>query len=79
MLQVKPIYHHQGIGKFVLSIVENLAKEKGFKKVVIHTTEDNHIAQKLYSSSSYLLMEIGPCTTADGQTRVGYTYQKVLI
>ena len=78
MLQVKPIYHHQGIGKFVLSIVENLAKEKGLKKVVIHTTEDNHIAQMLYSSSGYLLMEIGPCTTADGQTRVGYTYQKVL-
>lgn len=78
MLQVKPIYHHQGIGKFVLSTVESLAKEKGLKRVVIHTTEDNHIAQMLYSSSGYLLMEIGPCTTADGQKRVGYTYQKVI-
>ena len=78
MLQVKPIYHHQGIGKFVLSTVESLAKEKGHKRVVIHTTEDNHIAQMLYSSFGYLLMEIGPCTTADGQKRVGYTYQKEL-
>ncbi len=78
MLQVKPVYHHQGIGKFVLLTVEGLAKEKGLKSVVIHTTEDNHIAQMLYSSSGYLLMEIGPCTTADGQERVGYTYRKVL-
>ena len=78
MLQVKPVYHHQGIGKFVLSTVEGLAKEKGLKSVVIHTTEDNHIAQMLYSSSCYLLTEIGPCTTADGQERVGYTYRKVL-
>ena len=58
MLQVKPIYHHQGIGKFVLSIVESKAREKGFKSVAIHTTEDNHIAQMLYSSSGYLLIEI---------------------
>ena len=78
MLQVKPIYHHQGIGKFVLLTVESLAKEKGLKRVIIHTTEDNHIAQMLYSSSGYLLMEIGPCTTADGQKRVGYTYQKIV-
>lgn len=62
----------------VVPTVENLAKEKGLKRVVIHTTEDNHTAQMLYSSSGYLLMEIGPCTTADGQKRVGYTYQKVL-
>ncbi len=74
MLQVKPIYQHQGIGKFVLSTVESLAKEKGLKRVVIHTTEDNHIAQMLDSSSGYLLMEIGPCTTADDQKRVGYRY-----
>lgn len=79
MLQVKPIYHHQGIGKFILSSVERIALEKGLNKVIIHTTEDNHIAQTLYSSSGYLLIEIGPCTTADKQERVGYTYQKKLI
>lgn len=78
MLQVKPTYHHQGIGKYILLIVEGLAKEKGLKKVVIHTTEDNHIAQKLYAFSGYLLVEIGPCTTADGQKRTGHTYEKTL-
>lgn len=77
MVQVLPIHHHQGIGKFILRTVEHLAKERGYKGIVIHTTEDNHVAQMLYTSSGYLLVEIGPCTTADGQKRVGYTYQKM--
>lgn len=78
MLLVMPFYHHQGIGKFILSTVESLAKEKGLKRVVVRTTEDNRIAQELYLSFGYILTEIGPCTTADEQKRVGYTYLKLL-
>ena len=76
MLQVKPVYHRKGIGKYVLSVVEDIAKEKGYKKVGIHTTEDNIAARALYLSEGYEVTEIGPCTTADGKERVGYTFQK---
>lgn len=76
MLQVKPIYQHKGVGKYILSVVEVIAKENGYKRIGIHTTEDNTIARALYLSAGYAVTEIGPCTTADGKERVGYTFQK---
>ena len=76
MLQVKPLYQCKGIGKYILSVVEELAKEKGYQKIGIHTTEDNAEARTLYLSAGYTVTEIGPCTTADGVERVGYTFQK---
>lgn len=53
MLQVKPLYHRQGVGKYILSVVENIAKEKGIQRIGIHTTEDNIAARKLYLSAGY--------------------------
>ena len=76
MLQVKPIYHRKGVGRYILSVAESIAKEKGYKKIGIHTTEDNIAARTLYSSAGYAVTEIGPCTTADGIERVGYTFEK---
>lgn len=76
MLQVKPMYHRQGVGKYILSVAENIAKEKGIRRIGVHTTEDNVVARSLYVSAGYEVAEIGPCTTADGIERVGYTYQK---
>ena len=58
--------------------VAEYAKEKGFPKVIIHTTEDNLPAQALYRKAGYALIEVGPCTTADGAERVGYTFEKCL-
>ena len=78
MLQVKPSCHRRGVGKFILSVTEELAKEKGYSKVIIHTTEDNLPAQALYRKVGYTLTEVGPCTTADGAQRVGYTFEKRL-
>ncbi len=78
MLQVRPIYHRQGVGKYILSAVENLARDTGVKAVGIHTTEDNSAARSLYESAGYEVTEIGPCTTADGIDRVGYTYKKTI-
>ena len=76
MLQVRPIYQRQGVGKYILSVFENVAKEKSFKKVGIHTTEDNLAARALYQSAGYVLTEIGPCTTGDGKERIGCTFEK---
>lgn len=41
-------------------------------------TEDNLPAQALYRKAGYALIEVGPCTTADGKERVGYTFEKCL-
>lgn len=79
MLQVKPIYHRKGIGNYILSVVENMAKEKGVRKIGIHTTEDNIAARGLYLSAGYAVTEIGPCATADGIERVGYTFEKQIV
>lgn len=76
MLQVKPAYHRQGIGKYILSVVEELAEKEEVRKIGIHTTEDNLAARALYLSEGYELTEVGPCTTADGKERVGYTFEK---
>lgn len=76
MLQVKPAYHRQGIGRYILSVVEELAVNEGLRKVGIHTTEDNLAARALYLSEGYEVTEIGPCTTADGKERIGYTFEK---
>lgn len=78
MLQVTPAWQRKGIGRYVLSVVESIAAEKGFRKVGIHTTEDNLPARALYTSAGYLVTEIGPCTTADGVDRTGYTFLKEL-
>ncbi len=76
MLQVKPQYHRQGVGKYILTVVEEMAKKEGFRKIGIHTTEDNLAARALYQSAGYEVTEVGSCTTADGVVRVGYTFEK---
>ena len=76
MIHVKPIYHRQGIGKYILSVVEDMAREEGFEQVGIHVTEDNTVARRLYTALGYCVTEIGPCTTADAKERVGYTFKK---
>lgn len=76
MIQVNPIYQRQGIGKSILSFVENFAKENQIHKIGIHTTEDNIAARNLYASSGFTVYEIGKCITADGIERIGYTFIK---
>lgn len=78
MLEVAPEHQRKGVGKYVLSVAEKMAKEKGFSKIGVHTTEDNLPARALYLSAGYSVTEIGPCTTGDGADRVGYTFEKEL-
>lgn len=76
MLQVKPKYQRKGVGRYVLSVVEAMAKERSCAKIGIHTTEDNIPARALYTSAGFDVTQIGPCTTADGTERVGFTFEK---
>jgi len=78
MLQVKPAHQRKGIGRYILSVFARIAGEQGIRKLGIHTTEDNLAARMLYASAGYAVTEIGPCTTADGIERVGYTFEKEL-
>lgn len=78
MLQVAPAHQRKGIGRYVLSVLESLAREAGIRTLGIHTTQDNLAARSLYTGAGYTVTEIGPCTTADGVERVGYTFQKEL-
>ena len=79
MIQVKPRHQGKGVGKNILSFVENLAKDKQIHKIGIHTTEDNISARNLYISSGYSVSLIGKCTTADGVERIGYTFFKHIV
>lgn len=76
MVQVAPCHHRQGIGRYIISVSEQLAQEQGSAKLIIHTTEDNRAAKALYLGAGYALTEVGPCTTADGAERIGYTFEK---
>ena len=76
LLLVKPIYQRKGVGKYVLSLIESIAREKGLKKIGIHATEDNIAAKSLYLSSGYKIVETSECTTGDGKERMGYTFEK---
>lgn len=78
MLQIRPAFHRRGIGRAVIAAAEELARARGARSLGIHTTEDNLLARGLYAACGYTLMEIGPCTTADGVERIGYTFCKNL-
>lgn len=78
MLQVNVKFKRRGIGKKILSYIEELAKSKGINKIGIHTTEDNMAARALYEKAGYEISEIGKCTTADGVERIGYTFIKIV-
>lgn len=76
MLQVSPAFQRRGLGRRILSFFEKSAEESGCACAGIHTTEDNIPARALYQACGYTVREIGPCTTADGVERTGYTYMK---
>ena len=78
MLQIRPDCQRRGLGRAVLAQAERLAAQWNYRSLGIHTTKDNLAAQGLYAACGYALTEIGPCTTADGVERIGYTYCKNL-
>ncbi|MPN31589.1 hypothetical protein SDC9_179063 [bioreactor metagenome] len=76
MLAVEPKMQHQGIGTYAVKFAEDFIHSKGFSKTGIHTTEDNVPAQNLYKKCGYVITEHSECTTGDGITRMGYTFEK---
>ncbi len=64
MLAVGSAYQHRGVGSFAMNFAEDFLKDKGFRKIGIHTTEDNVAARRLYGKCGYA--EIGIENGKDG-------------
>lgn len=76
MLVVSDKHQRQGVGSYAIQFSEEFVKQKGFRKIGIHTTEDNIPAQNLYRKCGYAVTEYGEYTTGDGVRRMGCTFIK---
>ena len=52
-IHVDEAYRNRGIGKQLLSAVENLARGRGYKALYIHAEGDNDGAIRLYQNEGY--------------------------
>ncbi|MDE7248414.1 MAG: GNAT family N-acetyltransferase, partial [Lachnospiraceae bacterium] len=78
MLAVSDVHQRQGIGSYAIDFSEGFVKEKGFRRLGIHTTDDNIPAQNLYRKCGYKIAGHDECTTDDEIRRMGYTFTKEL-
>ena len=78
MLVIAEKYHRKGVGTFAVHFAEEYIRAAGKRKAGIHTTEDNIPARNLYAKCGYTVTEYGECTTGDGKSRMGYTFEKTL-
>lgn len=76
MLAVSDKHHRQGIGSYAIEFYEKFVKEKGFRQIGVHTTENNIPAQNLYRKCGYDVTEYGECTTGNGVRHMGHTFVK---
>lgn len=76
MLVVSDKHHRQGIGSYAIEFAEEFVKQKGYKWISIHTTDDNIPAQNLYKKCGYTVTEYGECTTGDDARHIEYTFVK---
>ena len=58
---VSPLYRKQGVGEFLLSEIENYAKEKGYCKVNLEVRNDNIKAQNVYKTPSGKKYHLASC------------------
>ena len=56
-MRVHPDYQRQGIGESVLSNLENKARNLGYKKLVLDTTDDLTAARTLYEKTGYKVFD----------------------
>ena len=56
-LAVHPAHQGQGAGRFAMLCAEDIAREKGFTRLWLHTALDNVPAQACYEKMGYTLTE----------------------
>ncbi len=61
-LYVHPDFQKKGVGKALMKYISNLAKEKGYKRIVLNTLEKNSNARAFYEKLGYKFFgtEISP-------------------
>lgn len=57
MLVVQDKFKHQGVGKFAVEFASQYLKQRGYKQVKLHTTEDNLVAIGLYSKCGFRIVD----------------------
>lgn len=57
-IHVEEAYRNRGIGKQLLSVVESLAKERGYKALYIHAEGNNDGAIRLYQNEGYAIERV---------------------
>lgn len=75
-IEVLERYRRQGIGGLLLARVEDCAGQAGLGAIVLHVSERNLDALKLYERSGYVRVGIEPGYY--GSQEDGLTYRKVL-
>lgn len=78
MLVVSNDFQRRGIGTRAVLFAEHYFKALGFENLLIHTTAENTAAHKCYLDCGFRITDYGECTTADGVSRMGFTYVKGL-
>ena len=56
MLVVQDKFKHQGVGKFAVEFAIQYLKQRSYKQVKLHTTEDNLVAIGLYSKCGFIIV-----------------------
>jgi len=62
-LKVHKDFCKKGIGETLTKKVEEIAKQKGFKRMTVGVDEDNPYAKRLYEKWGYKLLQIEPGRT----------------
>lgn len=79
MLVISRAFQHMGLGSFAVRKCEEIVFGKGFKKLSIHTTDDNMTAKSCYEKCGYRKTEYGLSITGEHVERMGCTYEKELV
>jgi len=64
-LKVHKAFCKKGIGETLTRKVEEIAKQKGFKKMTVGVDEDNPYAKRLYEKWGYRVVKIEPGRTKE--------------
>ena len=78
MLVVSDQHQRQGVGRYAVAFAEDYVRQKGFRQIAIHTTEDNLPAQHLYHQCGYEVAGHEVCEMGDGVRCGEYTFVKTL-
>ncbi len=68
MAAILPEYQRRGIGTAAIQEILNNLKNRGFKKVILFTDSDNHMAQACYQKCGFHIVESLTDTMSNGKT-----------